>query len=123
VVAKTSGPASREVTFAVPRATLAASLEAGERVDVVATFGTGVEAFSTVVLQQATVVAIDRGRPRVPQGDDVAVTVAIDEAERAVAMAHALQLGKLTVVRSTGAPPIAPSQGVFRAPTSGRAPQ
>jgi hypothetical protein len=49
--------------------------------------------------------------------------VAIDEAERAVAMAHALQLGKLTVVRSTGAPPIAPSQGVFRAPTSGRAPQ
>jgi hypothetical protein len=120
VVDKASDPSSREITFAVPRATLAASMEEGERIDVVATYGTGVDAYSTVVVDQALIVSLDRGRDRVGAGDDAAVTVAIDSAVDAVALAHAVQLGRLTVVRATGATPVAAgAQQPFRqsAPT------
>ena len=116
VVAKPSGPQSREVTFPVPRVGVAATLEVGERVDVVATYGTGPDAFSVVVLRQATVVALDRGRSRVAEGDDAGVTVAVDDPGDAVALAHAVQLGRLTVVRATGAPPLAGGQPPFRLP-------
>jgi hypothetical protein len=103
VVAKPSSPGSREVTFGVPRATLTPSLEQGERIDIVATYGSGTDAFSTVVLRQALVVALDRGRERVGDQGDAAVTVAVDDPADAVALAHAVQLAKLTVVRATGA--------------------
>lgn len=116
VVAKPSGPASREVTFAVPRSTLSGSLEQGERIDVVATYGGGDDAFSTVVLRQALVVAFDRGSDRVGEVQDTAVTVAIDEPADAVALAHALQLAKLTVVRSTGSAPLSGTAPTFRQP-------
>jgi hypothetical protein len=119
VVAKPSGPASREVTFAVARPTLAASLEPGERVDVVATFGSGVDAYSTAVLRQALVVALDRGRERVGRGDEAAITVAVDEPADSVALAHALQLAKLTVVRATGAAPVTGPATVFHQPAPG----
>jgi hypothetical protein len=116
VVAKPSGAASRELTFAVPRSTLAANLEQGERIDVVATYGSGPEAFSTVVLRQALVVALDRGRGRVGDQSDAAVTVALDDPNDAVAMAHAVQLAKLTVVRATGAAPASGTSPAFRQP-------
>ncbi|MFN2505429.1 MAG: SAF domain-containing protein [Acidimicrobiales bacterium] len=116
VVAKSSAPGSREITFAVPRATLAPTLEGGERIDVVATFGTGVDAFSSVVSRQALVVGLDRGRERVGAGDDAAVTVAIEDPAEAVALAHAIQLGRLTVVRATGAAPSRGSDAAFRQP-------
>ena len=114
VVAKPSGPSSREITFAVPRATLGTTLEQGERVDVVATYGTGADAFSTVVLHQALLVGLERGRDRVGSANDVAVTVAVEEPDEAVALAHAVQLGRLTVVRATGAAPAAGAQPTFR---------
>ena len=118
VVAKPSGPSSRELTFAVPRTTLAPALEVGERIDVVATYGSGADAFSAVVLRNALVVALDRGRERVGDQGDAAVTVAVDDVGDAVAMAHALQLGKLTVVRSTGASAITGANPVYRQPAA-----
>lgn len=116
VVAKPSGPSSREVTFSVPRSTLAPTLEHGERVDVLATYGSGADAFTTVVLHQALVVALDRGRDRVGEQADTAVTVAVDDAADAVALAHALQLAKLTVVRATGSAPVDGGGAAFRQP-------
>lgn len=116
VVAKPSGPVSRELTFAVSRATLGDSLEQGERVDVVATYGTGADAFSTVVLRQVLVVNLDRGRDRVGDEGGATMTVAIDEPADAVAFAHAVQVAKLTVVRATGATPINGNGSSFRQP-------
>jgi hypothetical protein len=116
VVAKPSAAASREVTFAVPAVALGGSLEQGERIDVVATYGGGAEAFSTVVLRQALVVALDRGSDRVGETRDAAVTVAVDDPADAVALAHALQLAKLTVVRATGSAPVAGGGPTFRQP-------
>jgi hypothetical protein len=116
VVAKPSGPTSGEITFAVPRGTLAAALEQGERIDVVATYGSGADAFSTVVLRQALVVALDRGGSRVGDQGEAAITVAVDDPDDAVVVAHAVQLAKLTVVRATGAAPApaTPTPPVFR---------
>ena len=116
VVAKPSDPASREITFGLARPTLAASLEQGERVDVVATYGSGADAYSTVVLRQALVVGLERGRDRVGGGDDAAITVAVEDPDDAVALAHAVQLAKLTVVRATGATPLAGGPPSYRQP-------
>jgi predicted secreted protein len=116
VVAKTSAPASREVTFAVAKTTVASSLEEGERIDLVATYGTSSDAFSTVVLHQALVVGLDRGRDSVGAESNVSVTVAVDDATDAVALAHAVQLAKLTVVRATGATPVSGTPPIYRQP-------
>jgi hypothetical protein len=116
VVAKPSGPASREVTFGVARQTLAGNLEEGERIDVVATYGGGGDAYSSVVLRQALLVGLDRGRDKVGSGEDAAITVAVEDPDDAVALAHAVQLAKLTVVRSTGAAPLGEGQAVYRQP-------
>lgn len=117
VVAKPSGPLSRELSFAVPRATLGPDLEHGERIDVVATYGSGGDAFTTVVLRQALVVHLDRGRDRVGDQRDAFVTVAVDEPADAVALAHALQQAKLTVIRATGAPSLGAAATPYRQPT------
>ena len=119
VVAKPSEPGSREVTFGVARETLAANLKHGERIDVVATYGAGADAYSAVVLRQALVVGLDRGRERVGSGDDAAVTVAVEDPDDAVALAHAVQLAKLTILRATGAAPPA-GQPEYRQPQPAR---
>lgn len=112
VVAKPSSPSSREVSVAVPAATLPPGLETGERIDLVATFGAGGDAFSTYVVRQAQIVGIHRlGRDE----RDATVTVALDDAGEAIALAHASQQAKLTVVRATGAPPVAANPPAYRA--------
>lgn len=122
VVAKPSAPPSREVTFTVPRATLGASLEDGERVDIVATYGAGGDAFSTVVLRQALLLAVSRGAARVGGEGDVAVTVAVDDPNDAIALVHAAQIAKITLVRATGAAPITGASTLFRPPAPAQAP-
>ncbi len=117
VVAKPSAPAGREVTFTVPRATLGASIENGERVDIVATYGTGGDAFSTVVMRQAIVLELSRGNSRVNDEGDVAVTVAVDDPNDAIALVHASQIAKIILVRATGAAPITGAPALFRQPT------
>ncbi len=120
VVAKPSAPSSREVTFTVLRSTLGATVEEGERVDIVATYGTGGDAFSTVVLRQAVVLALDRGNARVGDEGPVVVTVAVDDPADAVALVHAAQVAKVALVRATGAAP-AYGEGaadVFRQPAA-----
>jgi hypothetical protein len=122
VVAKSSAPASREVTFGIPHATLGSSLEQGERIDIVATFGSGADAFSAVVLRQAQVVGVDRGSSRVGDQGDAAITVAVDDPSDAVALAHAVQLAKLTVVRATGSTPVEGTTPLYRQPVPAGAP-
>ena len=104
VVARRSDAASRELTFTLERGHLGSGIKEGERADVLATYGSGNDAFTTVVVRQALLVGIDR--PRTAGDGPTTVTVAIDDPADALALAHALQLGKITVVRATGAPPL-----------------
>jgi Flp pilus assembly protein CpaB len=103
LVATRPGGASRVLSFPVERSGVG-PLKPGERVDVLATFGTGVEAFTTVVLSQALVVEVDRSKSALGDTGSVVLTVGVDDPAEEVALAHAVQLAKLTVVAATGAP-------------------
>lgn len=106
----------RELSFSVERGRLGAGLDAGQTVDVVATYGSGAEAFTAVVVRSAGVVSVDRGRSGLSDAAST-VTVAVDDEAGALALAHASALGKLTLVSATGtAPPLPPPvpQGVYR---------
>ena len=112
VVARRADAGSRELSFAVERGRLSPGVKQGERADVLATYGTGNDAFTTVVVRQVAIVGIER--PRAGDPGATTVTVAVDEAGDALALAHALQLGKVTVVRATGAPPMPVVPPTFR---------
>jgi Flp pilus assembly protein CpaB len=104
VVARRGDSASRELSFTIERGRLGAGVKQGERADLLATYGTGNEAFTAVVVRQALLVSIERARTG--ESGPTTVTVAVEEAADALALAHALQLGKITMVRATGAPPL-----------------
>jgi Flp pilus assembly protein CpaB len=106
VVSRRGDAASRELTFTLDRGRVSAGIKDGERADLLATYGTGTDAFTLVVVRQALLVGIDR--PRTSAGDNgpATVTVSVDDPADAVALAHAIQLGKITLVRATGAPPL-----------------
>lgn len=99
----TRGPrGARSLSFPVERSRLG-PLKQGERVDVVATYGTGVDAWSTVVLRQATVAGVDRPKSTLGDGGSVVLTIAVEDPSEELALAHAVALGKVTVVVATGA--------------------
>jgi Flp pilus assembly protein CpaB len=114
VVARKGDTASRELSFVLERGRVGTGIKQGERADLLATYGTGTDAFTVVVVRQALLVAIDR--PRSASGDSgpTTVTVAVDDPADALALAHALQLGKITLVRATGAPPLAGVPPTYR---------
>ena len=103
VAATPPGGAARVVSFPVDRGRLG-RVKQGERVDVVATYGTGTEAYTAVVLREALVTEIDRGGSSLGDNGNTVITVAVDDPADELAMAHALQLAKLTVVVTSGSP-------------------
>lgn len=115
VVAKAGDEPARELSFPVERGHLSATLEEGERVDLLATFGTGGESYTKMVLQNAQVVSIERAKAGVGDTGTAVVAVAVTGGEDEVALAHSIQQGKLTVVRSTGAPPADGPPPTYRA--------
>lgn len=118
VVAKASGPAARELTFAVARDAIPPSLEAGEPVDVFATFGSGADALTVPVVGGVTLVGLEPGRGRFGETSAATLTVALDRPADVVALAHAVSLAKLIVVRATGAPSL-PSHLSYHLPGPG----
>ncbi len=106
VVARAGDAASRELTFTLERGRVAPGIKQGERADLLATYGTGVEAFTVVVVRQALLVVIERPRTSVGDAGPTTLTVAVDDPADALALAHAIQLSKVTIVRATGAPPM-----------------
>ena len=114
VVARKGDTASRELSFSLERGRVGAGIKQGERADLLATYGTGNDAFTVVVVRQALLVAIDRPRTASGESGPSTVTVAVDDPADTLALAHALQLGKVTLVRATGAPPLAGVPPTYR---------
>ena len=104
IVRAGSPRSSREISLSVDRASLGFTLAAGDLVDVISTYGTGGEAYTTMVLRGARVLALDRGRSGLSDGPST-LTVGVDSETDALALAHAGTLGKISVVRSGAAAP------------------
>jgi len=114
VVARKGDAASRELSFTLERGRLSPGVKEGERADVLATFGTGNDAFTAIVVRQALIVGLERPRSASGDAGPATVTVSVDDPADAVALAHAIQLAKLTVIRATGAPPLPAVPPTFR---------
>jgi Flp pilus assembly protein CpaB len=109
VRAATEGKAVRSMSFPIPSAhAMGGALDTGDRVDILAVRTDGVDA--GYVMTDVEVLAVDRGRGG-PLGtpEDITLTVAVDS-DGAVRIASALEQGTVTLVRSTGAAPIAASE-------------
>jgi Flp pilus assembly protein CpaB len=78
-------------------------LESGDVVDVLATYGTGADAFTIVVLRDARVVDARSIDDSIGSSRGLTVTLALDDRADTVALAHAVDVGQLTVVRTTTA--------------------
>jgi Flp pilus assembly protein CpaB len=94
------------------------ALLAGELVDVLATYGTGEAAFTTVVTRQARVLDISETSSGLGSDGRIVATLALPSADEVLAAAHASEVGVVTLVRATRADG---ARGADRfAPASGR---
>lgn len=76
----------------------------GERVDVLATYGSGADGETLVVVRDAEVLRVDQGQHgTLGAGNDMIVVLAVGSSGDALAVTHAAQAGKITLVRTTSA--------------------
>ena len=96
---------SRTVSFAIePARAVNGTLRSGERIDLLATFGSGTQACTHLIAADVPIVAIAEATGSlVNQGGGLTVTVQIDDADQSVAVAHAANAGAMTLVRTTHA--------------------
>jgi len=79
-------------------------LEPGETVDVLATYSGSGSGDTIVVARGAEVRRVDNGaRTALTASDNTVLVLAVDNPDTALAVAHASQAGKVTIVRATGA--------------------
>lgn len=116
----TKADARYEVSLPVDRArALAGTITPGERVDVVATYGTGNAATTVIVARRAEVVKVDDARrSSVGGGGELVIELALADPDDVLAVTHASQAGSVTLVRATGAEAAgtAPSPNEYRTP-------
>lgn len=101
----TGGPPepAREFSFPVDRErALNGDLRAGERVDVLATYGSGTDATTTVLARDARVIRItDAKTGSLGSSGKLILTLALSSADQLLDAVHAAQVASLTIVRST----------------------
>lgn len=97
-------PDVEQVSFAISAdRAVGGRLLPGERVDLLATYGSGDGAYTEAVVRDALVVKVDED-PSTSLGgigDDV-LTLAVTDAENSLRIAHAVNAGEVTLVRTTG---------------------
>lgn len=103
VLADPSGEKLRQFSFPVDRdRALNGDLRAGERVDVMATFGSGTESTTTVIARDALVLKVTEQRTgSLAASGKLIVTLGLASADQVLDAVHASQVADLTVVRST----------------------
>ena len=113
---------SGEVSFAVPVSrALGSSLRAGERVDVLATYGSGVDAYTTTVVSDAVV--LFRGDAGGLAGADmVDVRLGVAQADEAMAVSHAVTVAEVSLVRAVEDGDGAEAPSVYRPPVAAERP-
>jgi Flp pilus assembly protein CpaB len=112
------GPASeRQLSIPIDSArAVSGDLRAGDRVDVAATFGSGADAYTSFVVRSAQVLARQPAGGALGGQRTEVLVLSLPTPTDALAVAHAISVGQLTVVRATGAPPAGDEP--YRAPAA-----
>lgn len=95
-------PATEKLSFALPAAdAVGGALQAGERIDVLATYGSGSDAWTAFVVRGVLLVAVEGGDGGVGSSGEVTLTVAVSSLEDVQALGHAVRAAEVFVTRST----------------------
>lgn len=100
------GPPARQLSFAVDRErAVDGELQRGERVDVLATFGTGESAYTSVISRDVVIIDIEGTAKANGIGASAKLTVTVELAspDDLLRLAHATQVAPVTLVRATHA--------------------
>lgn len=101
-------PPHHDVTLSLePDRVLDGDLSSGERVDVLATYGTDRTAETLLIAPSARVLAVDAGDGTLGAAGTVRVTLTVDDADAALRLAHAAEAAAVRLVRRTGTDAIA----------------
>ena len=92
-----------ELTFPVERDRIPQNLRRGERVAVLATYGTGSEARTTTTAQQAVVLGFETDGDTIGTKRSARLTVLLSDPSMVIETAHASQAADITIVRTTQA--------------------
>ena len=108
------GLANRQISFSVSLShAVDGALQSGDRVDVLATFGTGTDSSTQMVASSVEVVSVTEPSSGTSADGEPAlvVTLSVPTAPEAVALAQAANAAQVTLVLSTGVapPPVLPS--------------
>ena len=125
LAARRAATGQRQISLPIDAArAVGGRLVPGDLVDVAATLGTGNDATTTWIVRRATVIASDAASGTLGDRSHQVVTLALDRAEDALAVANALAAGQVSLVRTTEAAPSAPTPSATSGPapsaTSGR---
>lgn len=93
--------AGHEFTFPVPKDRVPPSLKRGEKVAVLATYGSGSDTRTITTVQQAVVVAFDADGDAIGTRSTARLTLSLPDANAVVETAHASQVADLTIVRTS----------------------
>lgn len=105
---------AREISLRIDNArAVDGRLESGDRVDVLATYGSGVDALTFVVLADVPVLSVASVDTRMGSSDSVVLTLALEERRATVALAHAADNADLTIVRTTTASSSSPDSDML----------
>lgn len=109
-------PATEKLSFSLPVAdAVGGALEPGERVDVLATYGTGADAWTAFVARGVLLVAVDAGDGGLGTSDELTLTVAVSSLTDVQALGHAVRAADVFVTRSTVAEgSTEPAPGAYR---------
>lgn len=98
-------------------------LDAGERVDVLVTYGSGADAYTEAVVRGVRVVEISQGDSgTLTASGRTVLTLALPQAADALAVTHAVRAGEVTIVRTTFADAAAPAPDRYRPAAPGDPP-
>jgi len=103
VVAAGAAPTERQIAVPLDAArAVGGRLQPGELVDVIATFGSGGDAFTVAVVHRARVVTTNSGRGTLGDRQSAVILLSVASADDAVAIAHAVAAGQISLVRVSG---------------------
>jgi Flp pilus assembly protein CpaB len=95
-------PQTEKMSFSLPVAeAVGGNLEPGERIDVLATYGAGSDAWTAFVARGVLLVGVERDAAALGASEEVTLTVAISSLRDVQALGHAVRAAEVFVTRST----------------------